>query len=386
MPFAAELSAHPVSAQALGEAVGQILDTLGPEPDLAVLFITAHHLPLIDELVGSLHALLRPKALIGASGVAVLAGSHGLEGKPGLALWAGRFPGSITTVHLTAEQTPHGWHFDGLDDDDAAAASTLVLIPEPFTFPPDEMLTSLHARHRHLQVIGGLASAARQPGTNRLVVDDRAMRHGAVGVLLDQRASPTTVVSQGCRPIGQPYTVTKADRNMLHELGGRRALDRLLEIVEALDPAERELATNGLHCGIVADEHKLDFERGDFLVRNVIGADRASGVVAVGDHVAVGATVQFQVRDAATAGEDLTELLAAAARRPDRPKSTGALVFTCNGRGAAMFGNADHDAAIVADVLGRPAAAGMFCAGELGPVAGRNALHGFTASVALFHD
>ena len=389
MPFAAELSAHPGSAQALGEAVGQILDTLGPEPDLAVLFVTEHHLPLIDELVATLHELLRPRALIGASGMAVLAGSHGVESRPGLALWAARMPGAIKTVHLTAEQTETGWRFDGLDPEQAAAASTLVLLPEPFTFPPDELLASLHTSHPHLQVIGGLASAGRQPGSNRLVIDDRVVRHGAVGVLLDQQASPTTVVSQGCRPIGQPYTVTRSDRNLLQELGGKRALDRLLEIVDALDPAERELATNGLHCGVVVDERKLDFERGDFLVRNVIGADRASGVVAVGDHVPVGATVQFQVRDAATAGEDLREMLANAARRsPEGAEAAvrGALVFTCNGRGTAMFGSADHDAEIVQDVLGVTATAGMFCAGELGPVAGRNALHGFTASVALFHD
>jgi small ligand-binding sensory domain FIST len=386
VPFAAELSAHPGSAQALGEAVGQILDALGPQPDLAVLFVTEHHLPLIDELVATLHELLRPRALIGASAVAVLAGSRGVESRPGLALWAARMPGTIRTVYVTAEQTESGWRFDGLDPVDAQAASTLVLLPDPFTFPPDELLTALHAAHPHLQVIGGMASAGRQPGTNRLVVDDRVLRHGAVGVLLDQQASPTTVVSQGCRPIGQPYTVTRSERNLLQELGGKRALDRLLEIVDALDPAERELATNGLHCGIVVDERKLDFERGDFLVRNVIGADRASGVVAVGDHVPVGATVQFQVRDAATAGEDLREMLANAAGRSAGADVRGALVFTCNGRGTAMFGSADHDAEIVQDVLGVTATAGMFCAGELGPVAGRNALHGFTASVALFRD
>jgi small ligand-binding sensory domain FIST len=138
------------------------------------------------------------------------------------------------------------------------------------------------------------------------------------------------------------------------------------------------LAAQGLHCGVVVDERVGEFERGDFLIRGVLGADKTNGVVAIGGAVPVGSIVQFQVRDAVTAGEDLELLL-------NRREAQAALVFTCNGRGRQMFGDPHHDAAIVtAHVPG--AVAGMFCAGEIGPVAGRNALHGFTASVALFRD
>ena len=149
-------------------------------------------------------------------------------------------------------------------------------------------------------------------------------------------------------------------------------------MLKGLDDEDRLLASRGLHCGIVADESKIDFERGDFLIRGVLGADRASQSVVVGDHVPVGATVQFQVRDAATATEDLRALLAGR-------EAAAALVFTCNGRGAGMFGDPHHDAAIVHEHVAGPIA-GMFCAGEIGPVGPRNALHGFTASVALFRD
>jgi len=186
-----------------------------------------------------------------------------------------------------------------------------------------------------------------------------------------------TVVSQGCRPIGQPLIVTRAERNAIYELAGRPALERVLELVEALSPDERTLAGNGLHVGIVVDEHKATFRRGDFLVRGVLGADRETGAVVVGDEVDVGATVQFHVRDASTAAEDLAGLLAG--RSAD-----GGLLFTCNGRGRAMFGDPHHDAAIVQDTIGPLPIAGMFCAGELGPVGGRNVVHGFTASLALF--
>jgi len=166
----------------------------------------------------------------------------------------------------------------------------------------------------------------------------------------------------------------------VYELGGQRALDRLTAIIDALTPEERSLAAKGIHCGVVVDEHQLDYERGDFLVRNVLGADRDTGAVAIGEEVPVGATVQFHVRDADTAGEDLRHLLAGR-------RAAGALVFTCTGRGTAMFGDAHHDAGIVDALLGPSAAvAGMFCAGEIGPIGPQNALHTFTASVALFRD
>jgi small ligand-binding sensory domain FIST len=185
------------------------------------------------------------------------------------------------------------------------------------------------------------------------------------------------VVSQGCRPIGRPYIVTRGDGHLIYELGGSPALDRLLTTLERLPPVDRQLAERGLHCGVVIDETKDEFERGDFLIRGVLGADRATGAVAVGDTIAVGSTVQFQVRDAASADEDLHALLSGRTGR-------GALVFTCNGRGRRLFGTPDHDAILVGDLLGTSAVAGMFCAGELGPVGGRNAVHGFTASIAIF--
>jgi small ligand-binding sensory domain FIST len=193
-----------------------------------------------------------------------------------------------------------------------------------------------------------------------------------------------TVVSQGCRPIGHPYVVTRGDRNFVEELAGRPALERLRDLARDVDDADRELLRSGLHVGFVVDEHQADFGRGDFIVRNVLGGDDRSGSLAVGDHVHVGQTLQFHVRDAAAADEDLRELLEAhrdAGRRPE-----GALLFTCNGRGRHLFGVDDHDAAAVAEVLGTIPTAGMFCAGEIGPVGGRNFLHGFTASLALFED
>jgi small ligand-binding sensory domain FIST len=332
-------------------------------------------------MAATVQTLLDPFAFIGASAGAVLAGAHGVEASPGVVLWAGRLPGVLGPVHVSAQPAggvARGWTFAGLTPELVDGARSLVLMADPFTFPLDPFLGEIAGTHPGLSVIGGLASAAHVPGANRLLIGGRVARHGAVGVLLASAAAPRTVVSQGCRPIGRPFTVTRAERNVVFELGGRPALARAQETVQALPDEDRELAARGLHCGIVADDSKLDFERGDFLVRGVLGADPASGSITVGEIVPVGATLQFQVRDAVTASEDLRVLLAG-------NEADAALVFTCNGRGARMFGTPHHDAQIVSDHVGA-AVAGMFCAGEIGPVGARNAVHGFTASVALFSD
>jgi small ligand-binding sensory domain FIST len=187
------------------------------------------------------------------------------------------------------------------------------------------------------------------------------------------------VVSQGCRPIGRPYIVTRAEQNYVFELAGSPALQRLVQMTtEGMPESDIDLIDNGLHLGRVIDEHKLDYERGDFLVRSVLGADESNGAIALDDPVPVGATVQFHVRDAASADEDLRHLLSG--RHAD-----GALVFSCNGRGVHLFGAPDHDAQVLDERVGVPAA-GFFAAGEFGPVGGRNFIHSFTASIALFRD
>jgi len=379
MAFAAALSQHPVAAHAIGEVLGEVLDAIGEAPDLACLFVTAPHTGVLEDVARAVEALLKPDVFVGDTANAVVAGGHGVEDAPGISLFAARTGGGVSVVRLTADQSPEGWELHGLDAAAARAARTLLLLPDPFTFPVDAFLADLRGQQPHLGVLGGMASAARGPGGNRLAIDGQVVTHGAVGVLLDDAVVVESVVSQGCRPIGQPFIVTRAERSTIFELGGRPALDRLIEIVDALSPDDRASAAMGLHCGIVVDEHKATFGRGDFLVRGVLGADRDAKAVVIGDEVPVGATVQFHVRDAATAAEDLAGLLA-----PHR--ADGALLFTCNGRGTAMFGDPHHDAAIVQDVVGPLPVAGMFCAGELGPIGGRNVVHGFTASVALFRN
>jgi small ligand-binding sensory domain FIST len=381
--FAAAVSEHPDAGQAVAEVVGAVVEQLGDEggpPDLAMVFVTPMHRTELEAVAATVRALLAPGALVGCAAESVLGGRREVEGGPGVALWAGR-TGPVAPFHLEVVRTPDGPTIAGWPEL-AVGTSAMVVLADPFTFPVDLLLDRADADAPGLPVAGGMAMATTTPGQNRFVVGDSAadgaFSEGAVGVLLGPGVRVETVVSQGCRPVGHPLVVTRAEGDVVYELGGRPALERLGEIAEAMDEADRQMLYRGVQFGRVIDEHRSEFGRGDFLVRAVMGGDKESGAIQVGDHIEVGTTAQFQVRDAAAADEDLRQMVGG--RRAE-----AALLFTCNSRGTRLFGpgQPDHDASVVADALGGAPVAGMFCAGEIGPVGGRNFVHGFTASIVL---
>ena len=374
--FAAALSEHPGLAEATAEVMGQVLERHPDPPDLAVLFVSRPHLAGFEEAVEAVRTALRPRTLIGCAAESVVGGAREVERSPGVSLWVGD-TGPVVPFHITATMTPDGPMFGGWPEM-GPDTSGVVVIGDPFSFPADVFVARMQSEHPGLPVVGGMALAGQGPGQNRLVVDDTVVNAGAVGVLLGPGVRVETVVSQGCRPVGNPLVVTRAEGNVVYELAGRPPLERLGELAETMPEDERAMLYRGVHLGIVIDEHKIDFGRGDFLVRNVLGGDPQSGAIQVGDVVDVGATTQFQVRDADAADEDLRHLLAGCS-------ADAALLFTCNGRGVNLFGKErpDHDAAVVTDGLGGAPVAGMFCAGELGPVGGLPFVHGFTASLVL---
>lgn len=372
--FWAAISEHPEPATAIGDAIGQVIDELGVEPDLAAIFVTSHFRDHLADMASAVRTVLRPRVLFGVTAESIVGGAREVEERPGVSLWAGR-TGEVLPVRLEAHRDDEGWSVVGLSIDELHD-HTLVLLADPYSFPVDALLAGLRSDVPDVAVIGGLASAAHAPGGNRLVLDGEVHRDGAVGVLIPNSAAMSTIVSQGCRPVGEPLIVTKSSGNLIEELAGRTPLERLQQTFDTASEDDRALMQRGLHVGIVIDERKAEFARGDFLIRGLVGVDRGTGAIAVGDEVGLGTTVQFQVRDASSADEDLRLLLRDV-------KGAAALVFTCNGRGSYLFGEPNHDAALVADHAG-PATAGFFCAGELGPIGGANFLHGFTASILVF--
>jgi len=387
MPFFSLLSTQLNTWEALRETLDQAADV--GQADLACVFCSAHHLQAIASISEQIHAKIAPKCLIGCSAESIVANEREIEEQPALALWLAKFPPEVrlTPFHLTVEPTGDGYTILGWPDEleDADPRSTLLVLGEPFTFPVEDAFRHLDEIKSGLRVVGGMASAGREPGINRLLLGDRVIADGAVGVLAQGPLRMRTIVSQGCRPIGKPYVVTQANRNHVLELGGKPALAQLQELWQELSPTDQKLVQNGLHLGRVVNEYQDTFRRGDFLVRNVMGIDRDTGAVIIGDQIRVGQTVQFHVRDAAAAHEDLRLLLQASCNA-EEGKPAGGLLFTCNGRGIRLFEQPNHDVSVLRKELGPLPLAGFFAMGELGPVGGRNFIHGFTASVVLFEE
>ncbi|HEY3830845.1 MAG TPA: FIST N-terminal domain-containing protein [Acidimicrobiia bacterium] len=385
--YAAALSQHPSAVEAVGECAGSLLERLdGMRPDVVVLFASEHHRGSANDIADVLQTLLEPETLIGTTAAMVAGNDLEVEQGPALSVWAACLGGSrARTVRLDAVPGSDGVRLEGWPDD-LMASGTLILLADPFSFPTGDFLELCNRRVAGLTVVGGLASAARAPGDNVLIADQRTYATGAVGVMLDKTVPAWTAVSQGCRPIGRPFTITDAERNVVRGLGGTTPLSRLQDIAATASDDERALLQAGLHVGIVVDEHRAEFARGDFLVRNVTGADPDTGAIGVGELVEVGQTLQFHVRDAESAREDLRLVAASAVHTPEH-QARAALLFTCNGRGTHLFGRPHHDAATL-ERVGDDALelAGMSCAGEIGPVGGRAFLHGFTASMLLFGD
>ncbi len=377
------VSTAPDARKAAVEAASHASDELaGEAPSLAVLLGSRSHTEHAAELLTAVQEMVEPPALIGCVAQAIVAGRHEMEDQAAVAVWLASGL-AAETFHLDFIRTGSGGLLAGYRFD-RTAHDLHLLLPDPYTFPSNVLVEHLNNDLPGTMLLGGVVSGGLGRGNTRLFRDRDVLTSGAVGVRLPgMHAVP--IVSQGCRPIGDPYIVTGADGAVITELGGQPPLRRLREIVEGLHPDDQELVSHGLQIGIVVDEHLAAPGQGDFMIRALLGADSSTGAIEIGEAVEVGATVQFQVRDAAGADKDLRLAVErAGAQLPGRP--AGALLFTCNGRGRRMFGVADHDASTIEELLGEIPLAGFFAAGEIGPIAGRNALHGFTASMALFID
>jgi small ligand-binding sensory domain FIST len=417
---AVALSGHLDTRTAATEVADRLFDELGSSRcDLLLVFGSFHHRSAFEEAAAIVRRTLDPQAMIGVTAEAVLGEDRELEGLAGLSALALQLPrATITPWHATPDdpmplRDPAGIRRRiGYERDDPSRFKAAIMFGDPFSTPITRLLPAIsrcpmandelrmtngkshsetdshssfvtgHSSFRPVPVIGGMASGASQPNLNVLVLNDRVFRAGAVGVSLAGDFDIDFVVSQGCRPIGQPMVITKARSNFVLELGARRAMDVLQEMAQELSDAEKRLLSRGLFVGHVINEYKSHFGRGDFVIRSVMGFDQRSGGIGVGEMCRVGQTIQFHVRDAATATEDLQLLLDAQVMHDTPPFAS--LLFTCNGRGERLFGEPSHDLSIIRKRLGGDLAiAGFHAAGEFGPIGDRSFLHGHTASLAL---
>jgi small ligand-binding sensory domain FIST len=371
------------AGEAARRAVGEARASLGDaDPSFGVLFASAHFSGSAETLADAVAEETGRLPLIGCVAEAVAGGAREVESGPAVSLLLAADIGPVETFAMEFVKTPSGGAYGGYRFGPGPAGLHL-LICDPFTFPASDLLAHLNRQVPGAVLMGGIASGGLAQRQSRLFLDGRVLSSGAVGAHLP-RAEIHPLVAQGCRPVGDPYTTTRADGNVILELGGRSPLARLQELASALPGRDRELLARGVQLGMVIDEYQAEPRQGDFLIRGIVGTDPTSGAIAVGDAVEVGQTVQFHVRDADSADEDLRRTLERAAAALGGRRAAGALMFTCNGRGSRLFPEPDHDAGLLASMLGEIPMAGFFCAGEIGPVGGQNFLHAFTASIALF--
>ena len=374
----------------LRQAVAGVREGLpGGEPDLAVVFVSSLFRHRFDEVPGLLRELLPARHVLGCSGGGTIGGGREIEHAPAVALSAAVLPGvEVHPFRLEAEDLPD---LDGPPDAWHRALGVaprptphFVLLSDPFSFDVEALARGLDYAFPRSGKVGGLASDSPAPGGNALYLDGEVHDSGLVGLALSGNLFVDTVVAQGCRPIGEPKVITRCKGSFLLELEGRRCLEVLQEVLLDLDERDRRLARHSLFLGMLMDPTNMKPAPGDFLVRNLLGADPRHGALAVGAELRPGQTVQFHLRDARTSSEDLERMLLRYRQDRGDTRPEGALLFSCLGRGQHLYGTPDHDTRLLEQHLGPVPTAGFFCNGEIGPVGGTTYVHGYTSCLGLF--
>jgi small ligand-binding sensory domain FIST len=383
--FASSISVAPDWRQAARDACLEVKASLGAGPcGLALVFVSEYYPGLDPAALAAQVSKDLGAPVLGCNASGVIGGAREVEMEPAVSVLGMRLPDvKLTPFRLSPEELAAASGGAGLVaalDLYPTDRPNFICLADPMSCDVERLLSLFNEGYPGRPVIGGLSSAVAVGAPNWLCVDGEIVRSGAVGVALSGGVEFETIVSQGCRPVGKPMIVTKADQNVIFELAGKPAFEALRETVAALPDRDRRLARDAIFVGLVINEYGSHFNRGDFLVRNLLGFDAQSGALAVGAAVRRGQTVQFQLRDAETSEEDLRELLGKA---NGRGEARGAFLVSCCGRGRGLYGKPDHDIKTVLQAHGPLPLAGFFANGEFGPVGGRNFVHGYTSSLVF---
>jgi small ligand-binding sensory domain FIST len=359
-----------------------------PKVSLGLIFIAPRFFSRAAQILELVRVHARVPLLAGCSSQALVAGGEEIENNPGISLGLYYLPGAeLKAFHFTQENVdeangPGYWHHETSLDN--TQVNAWLAFGDPFNLDCDTWLRLWNEAYAPIPVLGGLASGDFSARLTQLYLDGEVYEEGVVAISISGAITLASVISQGCTPIGETWTITKADQNLIIEIANRPAYTVLVETIAKLSPEEQQKSQGNLFIGLVVNEYLEEFKRGDFLIRNFLGADPNSGVLAVGAFPRAGQTMQFQRRDAAAANADMTHLLEQAHHQLSTASVYGGCLCTCNGRGSHLFGYANHDAAAIQHRLGPLGLAGFFCNGEIGPVGEKNFLHGWTAALALF--
>jgi small ligand-binding sensory domain FIST len=394
MRWTSALSRNANLEQAVHEVSSTALADLGGPPDLTFVFVSDHHRSGFDSLPARLLLHLGGGSLIGCSASGVIGDDKEVEFQPSLSLISARLPdAALDAWHIDVGDlgpgTAHSDRCAALAWHVGAEPAQFIILADPFTFPAEQLLHSLEAGFPSAVIAGGLASGTQAPGETALFLNDTTHRSGALILSLAGNLEMGTAVAQGCRPIGDPMFITALDGSAILELDGQSPLQLLNRLYVGSDEQDRALMQHALFMGVAMRPEDTEYDRGDFLIRNLVGADQESGAIGVAAELYIKQVVQFHLRDAETSASDLDQVLTRTrdSYRPAPP--AGAVIFSCTGRGEGLYGRSGHDSATFHRLLGRVPLGGFFCNGEIGPVEGKTFLHGYTSAFALFrprHD
>ena len=376
-------SAIVACGQAIRTGLGRV------DTDLVVVFVSQHHASVFDRVPELVRNEFPQGAIVGCSAGGVIGAGQEVEHRPGLSIAAAHLPDvdvspyRIDTSDMPdADAPPDSWQ--ELVRVSGQEEAHFILLVDPFSFDAEQFVMGLDFAFPSSSKIGGMASGGQRPGANALFLTDEVYRSGAVGVALRGNVTVDTIVAQGCRPIGRPMQVTSVNRNILTGLDDEKPIEVLQRTYNSLPTSDQSLARQAVFLGIAMDSLNETPQLGDFLVRSIVGGDHATGALSVAEVLREGQTVQFHVRDAETSAQDLDHMLTTYSAQSPIYQETGALLFSCLGRGEHLYGQPDHDTQMFREKVSPMPLTGFFCNGEIGPVGGSTFLHSYTSSFGIF--
>ena len=390
MRWASTLSRREAAGDAFAEAARAVeVQLAGSEPDLLLAFASSDHAGELERIAALARRRFPASLVAGCTAGGVIGDGHEEEEGPALSLTAASLPGvELSAFHVDMTSLPAAeggaprWR--AIVGRSPAAEPKLLLLADPFTMDARELIAGLDLAYPGAPKFGGLASGGERAGENRLLLGPDVHRIGAVGVAFSGALAVETVIAQGCRPIGAPMLVTRCDGGLLQELDRRAPLKVVADLYGSLGERDRELMRHSLFLGIDMRADRVEYDPGELLVRNILGAEEETGALAIGAELRPMMVTQVVLRDARTAEDDLRRMLGR--YRASASPPAGALLFSCVGRGAGLFGRPDHDTALFEEKLGPAPLGGFFCSGEIGPVGGTTFLHGYTSAFAIFRE
>ena len=390
MKWASAVSEAGSLQESVEELTRKIRNQMGEGPiDLAFLFVSSHFQQKYEAIPADICESVGCKTLIGCSAGGVIGGGKEIEQKPAITLTVAQLPGvEITPFHLDSadlpdlDASPKSWQ--ACFNTAADRKPHFILLADPYTFDSEKGLMGLDFGFPASVKVGGLASGGGAANQNALFLDRATHRSGMIGVALSGNVQVDTIVAQGCRPIGEPLSITRCDRNLLIEIDHKPSLLVLQELYEKLNEEDQKKMQHSLFLGLAMTPFKEELTRGDFLIRNLIGVDSKSGNIAIGAHLREGQTIQFHLRDEETSADELQWLLTQYQVEGASRSARGALLFSCLGRGIHLYGEADHDSRLFQSKMGPIPLGGFFCNGEIGAVGKTTFLHGYTSCFGIF--